>query len=81
MPLDKEAKRLDFGKALKYTMIGGELYRRSFNRFLLKCINQVESMRLMREIHEGLCVAHISGPMMMLIRHGYYWPTITIDFY
>lgn len=38
-------------------------------------------MRLMREIHEGLCVAHISGPMMMLIRHGYYWPTITIDFY
>lgn len=35
-------------------MLGEELYRRSFNGVMLKCVSQVESMRLMGEVHEGM---------------------------
>lgn len=68
-------------KALKYVMIREDLYRRSFNGTLLKYVNQVESVRLMREVHEGLCSSHRSSPMMkwLFIQHRYYWTRITID--
>lgn len=70
-------------KALKYTMNGDELYIRSFNGVQLKCVNQVESMRLMREIHERLCGAHRFVPIMksLIIKHGFYWPIISNDCY
>lgn len=42
-------------------MIGDDLYRRNFKGALLKCINQDESMRLMGEVHEGLCGSQWSG--------------------
>jgi len=46
---------------------------------LLKCVNQVESMRLIEERLEGLCGAHRTGLTMkwLIIRHEYYWPMIT----
>lgn len=70
-------------KALKYTKIGDELYGKTFNGGFLKYVNQFKSMQLMGEIHEGLCGVHKFGPMMkrLIIRHGYYWPTITTDCY
>lgn len=58
-------------RVLKYTMIGDELYRQIFNGVSLKCFNQAELIQLMGEIHEGLCGAHRSGPVMkwLIIRH------------
>ena len=37
----------------------------------------------MSEVHEGFGEAHRFGPTMkwLIIRHGYYWPTITTNFY
>ena len=51
-------------KALKYVLIDGELFRRGQERMLLKCLNKEEAMKVMGEVHEGVCGAHKSGSNM-----------------
>ena len=68
-------------KALKYVMLNDELYKRSTESLLLKCLDKDESMRVMAEVHEGICESHRSGPKMrwLIHRHGYYWPSMVAN--
>ena len=65
-------------KAARYTLIGGKLFRRGFNRPLLKCITREKAKYGMQEIHQGICGYHSSPKTMVarILRVGYYWPTM-----
>ena len=51
-------------RALKYVLVDGELFRRSQEGMLLKCLGIEEALKVMGEVHEGICGAHKSGPNM-----------------
>ncbi|XP_068478292.1 uncharacterized protein [Phaseolus vulgaris] len=65
----------------KFTLIDGELYRFGFTHPLLVCVHGEKCMRIMAELHEGICGSHIGGRALTIrtLRAGYYWPTIRED--
>jgi hypothetical protein len=44
-----------------YAIIEGELYKQGVCSPLLKCLSRTEGRELMKEIHAGLCGAHIGS--------------------
>jgi hypothetical protein len=64
-------------KALKYILIGDELYYRILEGMNLRCLGPTEAEKLMYEVHEGIYGTHQSAhKMKWLIRCiGYFWPT------
>ena len=79
-PYKKVERRVRF-QATKYVLLDDELYYRTIDGVLLRCVSSDESKSLMGEIHEGVCGAHQSAFKMkwMIRRNGYYWPTILED--
>jgi len=79
-PSKKVERRVRF-QATKYVLLEDELYYRTIDGILLRCLGDDEAKGLMREIHEGVCGAHQLAFKMkwMIIRNGYYWPTILED--
>jgi hypothetical protein len=45
-------------KAIKFVLLDDQLYYRTIDGVLLKCLNQEEAKVLMGEVHEGVCGAH-----------------------
>jgi hypothetical protein len=58
-----------------YVIIEGELYKHGVCSPLLKCLSKTEGIKLMKEIHAGLCGSHIgSRPLLgKVFRQGFYW--------
>ncbi|KAL2246281.1 UNVERIFIED_CONTAM: hypothetical protein Sindi_2896300 [Sesamum indicum] len=54
------AKRVKFW-ATRFTMILGQLYKRTVDGPLLKCLDEERALYVMREIHEGSCGNHSSA--------------------
>nr|AAT85304.1 reverse transcriptase (RNA-dependent DNA polymerase) domain containing protein [Oryza sativa Japonica Group]ABF96312.1 retrotransposon protein, putative, unclassified [Oryza sativa Japonica Group] len=52
-------------KALKYTLLYDELYYRTIDGVLLKCLSADQAKVAIGEVHEGIC--------------GYFWPTMLED--
>ena len=79
-PSKRVERRVRF-QATKYMLLEDELYYRTIDEILLKCLGDDEAKSLMGEIHEGVCRAHQSAFKMkwMIRRNGYYWPTILED--
>jgi hypothetical protein len=67
--------------AKRYTLIEGDLYRRSINGVLMRCITQEEGCDLLVEVHGGECRNHASSRTLVgkAFRHGLYWPTTLQD--
>ena len=81
LPLNPtEARRIKKNSS-KFTLIDGELYRFGFTHPLLVCVHGEKCMRIMVELHEGICGSHIGGRALATItlRAGYYWPTMRED--
>ncbi|KAL2232086.1 UNVERIFIED_CONTAM: Ribonuclease HI [Sesamum indicum] len=74
------AKRLQF-KANRFTMIGDDLYKRTPEGVLLKCLDAERAWYVLREIHEGSCGNHSGGRSLAqkILRQGYFWPTVVED--
>ncbi|XP_073035313.1 uncharacterized protein [Primulina eburnea] len=53
----REVKR----RALRFSLLDGILYKRSFSRPLLKCLGPEEAGYFLREIHEGCCGNHLGS--------------------
>ena len=68
-------------KALKYTLLDDELYYRTIDGVLLKCLSADQAKVVMGVVHEGICGTHQSAhKMKWLLRHaGYFWPTMLED--
>ena len=62
-------------------LLEGELYYRTIDGVLLRCLDKEEAKVLMGEIHEGVCGSHQSAYKMKWVirRNGYFWPTMLED--
>jgi hypothetical protein len=56
-------KRIRY-KAMKYVLIGDDMFYRTLEGLLLKCLGPIESNRLLHEVHEGTCGTHQSAHKM-----------------
>jgi ribonuclease HI len=79
---DDEAyiKRME-ARTRPYIIIEGGLYKQGVCSPLLKCLSRTKGQELMKEIHTGLCGAHI-GSMSLLgkvFKQGFYWPKVASD--
>jgi hypothetical protein len=74
---DKKGKH----QVLKYTSIDDDLYRRTIDGVLLKCLGEEQAKVAVWEVHDGICGAHQSTYKMnwLLRRAGFYWPTMMDD--
>jgi len=79
-PSKKVERRVRF-QATKHVLLEDQLYYRTIDGVLLKCLSRDEAKSLMGEIHKGVCGAHQSAFKMkwMIRRNGYYWSTILED--
>ncbi|XP_011100645.1 uncharacterized protein LOC105178795 [Sesamum indicum] len=74
------AKRVKF-LATRFTLLAGQLYKRTVDGPLLKCLDKERALYLMREIHEGSCGNHSGARSLAqkIMRQGYFWPTLVKD--
>jgi hypothetical protein len=81
LPEDEVQKRQIKHRAKAYTIIDGQLYKRSTSGVFMKCISQVDGIEILREIHEGKCGHHATARSLVAkaFRHGFYWPTGKAD--
>jgi ribonuclease HI len=75
---DKKVKR----QVLKYTSIDDDLYQRTIDIVLLKCLGEKQAKVAVQEVHDRICGAHQSAYKMnwLLRRVGFYWPTMIDDY-
>ncbi|XP_045791623.1 uncharacterized protein LOC123886340 [Trifolium pratense] len=68
-------------RALSYTIIGNELFKKTPEGVLLKCLNENEAYVATSNVHSGACGAHQAGHKMkwLLFRQGLYWPSMLKD--
>jgi hypothetical protein len=66
---------------LKYTPLDGDLYRRTIDGILLKCLGEEHAKVAVQEVHDGICGAHQSAYTMnwLLRRARFYWLTMMGD--
>ncbi|XP_039804888.1 uncharacterized protein LOC120669154 [Panicum virgatum] len=80
-PKGKEHKKLA-RRSSKYVIIGTKLFKHSASSGTLrKCITQDEGIRLLSDIHSGICGNHTSASTLVekAFRSGFYWPTALAD--
>ena len=81
LPADKgEARKLKT-KAARYQIENDELYKRSYNGILLRCLRKEESRSVLEEIHDGNCGNHSGSHSLMakVLRAGYFWINMLQD--
>jgi hypothetical protein len=79
-PSQKVSRKLKY-KSIKYVLLDEQLYYKTIDGVLLKCLSQEDAKVLMGEVHKGVCGAHQSAYKMKWIieRSGYFWPTMLED--
>ncbi|KAL6332056.1 hypothetical protein AAG906_020735 [Vitis piasezkii] len=65
----------------RFTIIREHLYKRSFTGPYLRCLNCLEALYVLAELHEGVCGNHSGGRSLAYRAHlqGYYWSTMKKD--
>ncbi|XP_050920040.1 uncharacterized protein LOC127137641 [Lathyrus oleraceus] len=68
-------------RVLSYVLMGNELFRKTPEGILLKCLGENEAYLALSSVHSGACGAHQAGHKMkwFLFRYGMYWPTMLKD--
>ena len=48
---------------------------------LLKCVDEIESKRILKDMNEGVCGGHYMAKTIAhkVLRVGFWWPTLFID--
>ena len=64
-----------------FTLMGDDLYKRSFGGPYLICLTQLEIQYVLSKLHEGVCDNHSGNRTLVHKAHsqGYYWPTMKQD--
>jgi hypothetical protein len=75
--MDRNTRRIVF----KYVLMSDELYRRTVNDVLLKCLGLGDAILAMDEVFSRICGTHQSAPKMkwLLRKDGFYWPNMIAD--
>jgi hypothetical protein len=74
LPKDEVQKRKIKRRAKTYTIIDGQLYKRSTSGVFIKYISQVDRIEILREIQEGECGHHAATRSLVAkaFRYGFY---------
>jgi len=82
LPVEPEEGKKIKRNFAKYTLLDGELLRHDFTHPILVCVSEEQWMRIMAELHEGICGSHVGGCSLAskVVSAGYYWPTMREDF-
>jgi hypothetical protein len=69
-------------QVLKFTSLDDDIYQRTIDGVLLKCLGEEQAKVAVREVQDGICAAHQSAYKMnwLLQRSGFYWPTMMYDY-
>ena len=64
-----------------FSLIDGQLFKRSLNGPYLKCLTNEQGQYVLAELHKGICGNHLGGRTLAHKAHtqGYYWPTMKSD--
>jgi hypothetical protein len=67
--------------AIKYYIIDVKLYWKDPLGFLLSCLVETETEKVINEFHEGVCGGHHAwrATTYKVLRAGYYWPKLFTD--
>ncbi|XP_074290654.1 uncharacterized protein LOC141617366 [Silene latifolia] len=59
----------------------GQLYKKTAQGVLLRCVDKTTSEKVMEEVHDGECGSHMNSHMLVrkIMRLGYYWTTMETD--
>jgi ribonuclease HI len=81
LPEDQTDARRIVRRAQAYTIINGELYKRSTTGVFQRCISAEEGRVILQDIHSGVCGHHASSRALVAkaFRHGFFWPTALAD--
>jgi hypothetical protein len=81
LPADENESRRIQRRSKAYTIINGEMYKRSVTGVLQRCVEPKEGKEMLLEIHQGECGHHASSRALVakVFRHGFYWPTALED--
>ena len=81
MPNDAIEERKLAVRALRYSLIDGILYKRSYVVPYLRCLRPDEARLALEEVHEGICGQHLGGRALAhkITRLGFYWPEMMVD--
>lgn len=81
LPRDEAAVERVIRQAKRYVVVERDLYLRTSNGVLLKCVSQEEGLEILEDIHKGKCGSHSASRTMVgkAFRHGFYWPTALKD--
>ena len=65
-------------QSARFSLVDGQLYKRSLGRLYLKCLTTEQGQYVLAELHEGICRNHPGGRTLAHRAHtqGYYWPTM-----
>ena len=68
-------------QSARFSMIDGQLYKRSLGEPYLMCLTPEQGEYVLAELHEGICGNHPGGRTLAHRAHtqGYYWPTMKSD--
>jgi hypothetical protein len=75
LPEDTIHHRQIMWRSKTFTIINGELYKRSTSGVLQRCIAPEDRIALLQDIHEGTCGQHASNRTLIAkaLRSGFYW--------
>jgi hypothetical protein len=79
-PSRKVSRKLRY-KAIKFVLLDDDLFYKSLDGVLLRCLGPEEAKKMMSEVHDGIFGAHqLAYRMKWVIRQaGWFWPTILED--
>ena len=68
-------------QSARFSIIDGQLYKRSLDIPYLKCLTPEQGQCVLAELHEGICENHPGGRKLPHRAHtqGYYWQTMNLD--
>ena len=81
LPDDRDKGHKVLIQSTRFSMIDGELYKRSLGGPYLMCLTFEQGQYVLAELHEGICGNHPRGRTLAHRAHtqGYYWPTMKSD--
>ena len=81
LPNDRDKAHKVLIQLARFSMINGQLYKRSMGGPYLMCLNPKQGQYVLAELHEGICGNHPRGRTLAQRAHtqGYYWPTMKSD--
>ena len=82
LPKDDEVLSRQIERRSKaYTIIDGQLYKRSTSDIFQRCVSPEEGRQILQEIHSGECGHHVAAKALVAkaFRYGFFWLTAKED--